>query len=136
MTERPLSPPTQKPDPMVGPVPVHRSTDPEDAVDHWGAEIALSLDWEPSLDHRIVEIEVEVEVPFGHDGKRLPRGPLTRYYPAMASVDVPPDALSCLLEEDLRQLAAKLVEAADCIARLDGPSPAPVPGQTEAFPMP
>lgn len=131
---RRLAPPTTKPDPDVGPVPLHHSTDPEDPVARWGVETALAIEWTPAVEHRPVGIEVEVEVPFDHAGKRLPRGPLTSYYPAMASVGVPPDALSLLLEDDLRRFAALLIEAADKIAELDGPSPVS-PGQLEIEPF-
>ena len=78
-------------------------------------------------------IEISTEVPLTADGRRLPREGMNRWYPTMASIQMEDPSL--LLSDDLRALAAKLIEAADRIDEIDGPPlrTLPVaPGQLDA----
>ena len=103
-------------------------------ADHWEVETVERIPWRSVDQITEAEIRVSCEVPLSKDGKRLPRDPWNRWYPAMADVEVDDECpFRLLLGDDLRSLAAALLKAAATIDRLDGQEEQVAPGQVGAF---
>lgn len=86
----------------------------------WTSETVYSAEWESSVHRDEGEIVVHAEVPISEDNYVVVRRG-NRYYPTMVDVDFSADWLHSLFPEEVRDLAAKLIAAADAADAIDKP---------------
>ena len=90
----------------------------------WSSKTIYSDEWESQVHQHAGEIVVCAEVPISEDNYIVEkRG--NRYYPTFVDVDFESDWLHALFPDEARELAAKLIAAADACDAYDKPDCTP-----------